>query len=146
MAAPGFGFSVGDFIAGVSLVKKLVRALNDAAGSRAAYRKLISELLNLEDALTEIGNLQLRPAQESQKLILLRVATQRQTSIEAFLQKNAKFKETLGLQSSATIPSWRTNLHKIQWALCKNNAIDDLRTDLAAHTTALKVILATVQV
>lgn len=146
MAAPGFGFSVGDFIAGVSLVKKLIRALNDAAGSRAAYRKLISELLNLEEALTETGNLQLGPAQESQKLILLRVSTQCQTSIEEFLQKNAKFKESLGLQSSTTLSTWRTNLHKIQWALCKDNAIDDLRTEIAAHTTTLKVILATVQV
>lgn len=146
MAAPGFGFSVGDFIAGVSLVKKLVRALNDAAGSRAAYRKLINELLNLEEALTQIGNLQLSPAQESQKLILLRVATQCETSIEAFLQKNAKFKGSLGLQSSTMLPSWRTNLHKIQWALCKDNAIDDLRTEIAAHTTALNVTLATVQV
>lgn len=146
MAAPGFGFSVGDFIAGVSLVKKLIRALNDAAGSRAAYRKLIAELLNLDDALTEISKLEPSPTQTSQKAALQRVATQCQTSIETFLQKNAKFNETLGLQPSLPRSAWRSNLHKIQWALCKDTAIDELRTEIAAHTATLNVILATIQV
>lgn len=146
MATPGFGFSVGDFIAGVSLVKKLIRALNDAAGSRAAYRKLISELLDLVEVLTEIGKLQLGPAQAQQKLALQRVAMQCQTSIEAFIFKNAKFGESLGLLSSTRSPSWRTSLHKIQWALFKDNAIDGLRTEIAAHTASLNVTLATIQV
>lgn len=145
MATPGFGFSVGDFIAGVSLVKKLVRALNDSAGSCAAYRKLISELLNLEDALTEITKLQLGSAQESQKLILHRVAKQCLSGIETFISKNAKFKDSLGPQPSPTTASWRANLHKIQWALCKDNAIDGLRTEIAHHTAALNVTLATIQ-
>lgn len=146
MAAPGFGFSVGDFIAGVSLVKKLIRSLNDAAGSRAAYRKLISELLNLEDALTEIGKLQLGPAQEPQKLALRRVVRECEASIETFLLKNAKFNDSLGVQPVVTPPTWRTNLHKIQWSLCKDSAVDDLRTEIAAHTTTLNIKLATIQV
>lgn len=146
MATPGFGFSVGDIIAGVSLVKKLIRSLNDAAGSRAAYRKLISELLILEEALTDVSNLRLCQAQESQKLALQRVTTQCQTSIETFLLKNAKFNDSLGTQPSTTPPTWRTNFHKIQWALCKDTAIDDLRTEIAAHTATLNVTLATIQV
>lgn len=146
MATPGFGFSVGDFTAGVSLIKKLIRALNDAAGSRAAYRKLIFELLSLEEALTDISKLSLCQTQESQKVTLQRVATQCQTSIETFLLKNAKFNDSLGIQPSATPPTWRTNLHKIQWALCKDTAVDDLRTEIAAHTATLNVTLATIQV
>lgn len=146
MATPGFGFSVGDFIAGISLVKKLIRALNDAAGSRAAYRKLISELLSLEEALTDISKLRLGQAQESQKLALQRVATQCQTSIETFLHKNAKFNGSLGIQPSTTSPTWRTNLHKMQWALYKDTAVYDLRAEIAAHTATLNVTLATIQV
>lgn len=145
MATPGFGFSVGDFIAGISFVRKLIRALNDAAGSRLAYRKLISELLNLEDALTEVSKLQLSQAQESQGLALQRVATQCQTSIETFLRKNIKFKESLGTQTHTALPTWRVNLHKMQWALCRDTAVDDLRTEIAAHTATLNVTLATIQ-
>ncbi|KAK7713223.1 hypothetical protein SLS63_012126 [Diaporthe eres] len=146
MATPGFGSSAGDFIAGVSLIKKLIRALNDTAGSRAPYRKLISELLNLEDALTDISKLRLGQAQESQGLSLRRVAMQCESSIEAFLQKKLKFNESLGTQPCATPSAWRMNLHKIQWALCKDTAIDDLRTEIAAHTATLNITLATIQV
>lgn len=146
MAAPGFGFSVGDFVAGVSLVRKLIRAINDTAGSRAAYRKLISELLNLEEALENINSLQIALEHEPQKLVMQRVVTECETSIETFISKNAKFSQSLGLQSSATLPSWRTNLHKIQWALCKDKAVDDLRTEIAAHIATLSLNLATIQV
>lgn len=146
MATPGFGFSVGDFIAGVSLVKKLIRALNDTAGSRPAYRKLISELLNLEEALTEISKLRLSQDQESQKLSLWHVAAQCESSIDTFLRKNSKFNESLGTQPSATRSVWRTNLHKMQWALCKDTAVDDLRTEIATHTATLNITLATIHV
>lgn len=146
MAAPGFGFSVGDCIAGVALIRKLIRAINDTVGSRAAYRKLISELLNLEEALENLNKLQLAPEQEPQKLTLQRMATQCETSIEGFISKNAKFSQSLGLQSFTTLPTWRTNLHKIQWALFKDKAVDDLRTEIAAHIATMNLNLAAIQV
>lgn len=66
MATPGFGFSVSDVLAGLHVVRKLIRALNNTAGSRSAYQKLISELLNLEEALTGVRGLQVDPAQAAQ--------------------------------------------------------------------------------
>lgn len=145
MASPGFGFSVGDFIAGICLVKKLICALNDASGSRAAYRKLIAELRNLEEALTETSKLQFGSAQESQRLALQRVVKQCESSIEAFLLRNAKFNDSLGTRPSVTPPTWRENLHKIQWALCNDTAVDDLRTEIAAHTATLNFVLSIIQ-
>lgn len=143
MAAPGFGFSAGDFISGISLVKKLIRSLNDTAGSRASYRQLISELLNLDEALGQIKDLQADPAQAVQTVGLKQIAARCQLSIETFLSKNSKFNESLGLQPSTSV--WKSNLHKIQWALCKDGAIDDLRAEIAAHTTTLNMALATSQ-
>ncbi|ROW01873.1 hypothetical protein VMCG_05614 [Cytospora schulzeri] len=143
MAAPGFGFSVGDFISGISLVKKLIRALNDTAGSRASYRQLISELLNLDEALGLVKDLPTNPGQEAQKATLQQIAGKCQLSIESFLNKNSKFKESLGLQPSAS--TWKSNLHKIQWALCKDDAVDALRTKIAAYTLSLNLILANMQ-
>lgn len=144
MAAPGFGFSVGDVLAGLHVVRKLIRALNDTAGSRTAYHKLISELLNLEEALIGVNNLQVEPAQAAQKLALEQVAKQCQGSIERFLTKNAKFKSSLAVRPSS-LTAWRSNLHKIQWALCKESEIEGLRTEIAAHSTTLNLILSTIQ-
>lgn len=144
MATPGFGFSVGDVLAGLHVVRKLIRALNDTAGSRAAYQKLISEFLTLEQALTSVHNLQVVPAQAAEKIALEQVAQQCQHSIEKFMTKNAKFKDSLGVRPSS-LSSWRSNLHKIQWALCRENEIEELRTEIAAHSTTINLILSTIQ-
>lgn len=117
MATPGFSFSVGDVLAGLHVVRKLIWALNDTSGSRVAYQKLIAELLNLEDALRVVSDLQVDPAQAAQKLALEQVAQQCQKSIENFLTKNAKFKVPLGGARSSPMSAWRSNLYKIQWAL-----------------------------
>lgn len=143
MAAPGFGFSVGDFISGVTLVRKLIRALNDTVGSRASYRQLISELLSLDEALNQAKDLQVNAALAGHQAVLQQIVGRCQLSIETFLDKNAKFKDSLGPQPSAS--PWKTNLNKIQWALCKDSAVDELRREIAAHTTTLNLILATMQ-
>lgn len=147
MAAPGFGFSVGDFIAGVTLVRRLIRALNDSAGARASYRQLISELFDLDEALTGVSNLQLDPAQTAQKFALERVASQCQLSITTFLDQNAKFEISLGIVSGqpVSISRWLASLHKIQWALCKDSAIQTLRNEIRGHTTTLNLLLSTIQ-
>lgn len=144
MATPGFGFSVGDVLAGLHVVRKLIRALNDTGGSRVAYQKLIAELLNLEDALRDVNDLQVYPTQAAQKLALEQVAQQCQKSIENFLTKNAKFKEPLGARPS-TMSAWRSNLYKVQWALCKESEIEALRTESAAHSTTLNLIISTAE-
>lgn len=143
MATPGFGFSVGDVLAGLHVVRKLIRALDETAGSRVAYRKLVSDLSNLEDALTGVQDLQLQPIQAAQKIALDQVVQQCQHSIERFLTKNAKFKDSLGIQPS--LSHWRSNLHKVQWALCRDSEIEELRTEISAHSTTLTLILSTIQ-
>jgi hypothetical protein len=145
MAAPAFGFSVGDFIASVKLVKDLIKSLNDTAGARPAYRRLISDLFHLEDALTNVRNLDVQPAQAAQKIALEQVASQCHESIETFLSRNAKFQATLGVQALSTASRWRTNLHKIQWALCKDDEVNELRAEITGHTTTINMILNAMQ-
>jgi hypothetical protein len=52
MPVPPFGFSVGDFVAGASLIADIVRSLNDVKGSRSEYRALSETLQSLNQALT----------------------------------------------------------------------------------------------
>jgi hypothetical protein len=54
MAVPAIGFSFGDFVASIQLVKDLITALNDTDGAKVQYRRLIGELVVLERALTEV--------------------------------------------------------------------------------------------
>ena len=141
MVAPAFGFSVGDFIACINLVRSLSTALHDGAGAKLQYRRLITELINLERALTEVRYLKVEDSQASQKIALEQAALQCQESIEDFLRRNAKFKPTLGAQTTSSKWSWRANLHKIQWALCQEDAVDKLRAEITGHTLTINTLL-----
>jgi hypothetical protein len=143
MLTPAFGFSVGDFVAGIKLVKDLIDSLDEAAGAGPAYRRLAAELRNLERALTEVKNLQVHQSQASQKVALEQAASQCQDCIEAFLQENTKFQATLG--AYATASKWRTNLRKFQWAVCKRDAVDKFRAEITGHALTINVLVSTIQ-
>lgn len=145
MSGPAFGFSVGDFISAISLIKTLIGALHDSAGSKPQYQRLIEALFNLERALTEVKSLRVVDSYASQKVALEQVASQCQSSIERFLEENAKFKDTLGLTAGKSKWNWKTNMHKIQWAVCKDEAIAGLRAEITGYTLTINTLLATIQ-
>lgn len=145
MSGPGFGFSVGDFIAGIKLAKDLVQALSNGTGAQPAYRHLIAELNNLVRILNDIRSIQLVTAasDNSQTAVLEETASQCQRTIEAFLQKNAKFQSSLG--DKRTTSRLRANLHKIEWAVGRKNEVDQLRVEILGHTTTINTILIAMQ-
>lgn len=57
-----FSFSVGDFLAGATLIKDIISALRGTA--KLEYRELELELHGLQRALDELGHLQPGPSQE----------------------------------------------------------------------------------
>ncbi|KAL1966057.1 hypothetical protein VTN77DRAFT_4805 [Rasamsonia byssochlamydoides] len=81
---PAFGFSVGDFIAGIKLVKDLIDALNETAGAKPAYRRLVSELINLERALAQVRDIPVDLLNSPQKISLEQVASQLQIQIARY--------------------------------------------------------------
>ena len=109
-----FGFSIGDFIAATSLVKDLILALQDGAGAKPQYQRLIAEVINVERALTEIQDLDFDTSLSSKKIALEQTVSQCQKIINDFLKKNTRFNPTLGIQSRASKWNLRANLHKIQ--------------------------------
>ncbi|KAL2012480.1 hypothetical protein VTN00DRAFT_5 [Thermoascus crustaceus] len=136
----GFGFSVGDFVTGIKLAKDLVQALSNGTGAQPAYRRLIAELNNLVRVLNDIRSVQLTSdSDNSQTAVLEEAVSQCQRTIEAFLQRNAKFQSSLGDKRTAS--RLRANLHKIQWAVGRKDEVDQLRVEILGHTTTINTIL-----
>ncbi|KAF4993989.1 hypothetical protein FGRMN_6120 [Fusarium graminum] len=54
MAAPGFGFSVGDFIGAAKLVADVCQALKDTGGAAEDYIEVVTDLNLLNDVLTQL--------------------------------------------------------------------------------------------
>ena len=140
---PPFGFSVGDFINGISLIKELINALEDSAGSSSEYRELIKELYSLERALVEVKHLNLNESQLHQKAALCQAANQCQETIDDFLQTIQKYQPAL---SNGTLKfSLKGSLRKIQWALCKKDDVENFRAKVTGHTAAVSILLLTLQ-
>jgi hypothetical protein len=143
MVTPAFGFSVGDFVAGIKLVKDLIDSLDEAAGAGPAYRRLAAELRSLERALAEVKNLPTHHSQAAQKDALEQAVSQCQDCIETFLRENTKFHNTLG--ALATASKWRTSLRKFQWAVCRPDAVSKFRDEIADHVLTVNTLLAAMQ-
>ena len=139
---PPFGFSVGDFVAGIQLIRQLISALEDSAGSSAEYRGLIKELYSLERALLEVKHLDLNDSQHVQLVALRQAATQCQQTIDEFLLRIRKFQPSLRKGGSKS--SWRDGLRKVEWALYKKDDVERFRAQLNGHTASINILLITV--
>ena len=122
---PTFGFSVGDFFAGISLIRELIKALEDGAGASSDYRGLISELYGLERALLEVKAVRVDSTQQTEVAAIKQVATQCQETITDFLKSLEKYQPSLRAHGSGS--SWRDGLRKMQWALFKKEDIQKFR-------------------
>lgn len=140
---PPFGFSVGDFLSGINLIREIIKALEDSAGSSAEYRELIKGLYSLERALLEVKALNLDESQYAQQIALRQATTQCQQTIDDFLQKIRKFQPALRTGGSRS--SWRDGVRKIEWALCKKEDVEKFCAQLNAHTVSISILLMAVQ-
>ena len=140
---PTYGFSAGDFITGVNLVRELIKALEDSAGSSSQYRQLIKELYGLERALLEVKHLDLDHSQNAQQIALRQAATQCQDTIDEFLQRIRKFQPALSNGTSRS--GLKVSLRKVQWALCKKEDVEKFRAQISGHAASINMLLMTVQ-
>lgn len=143
MAVP-FGFSAGDFIAAIGLVKDLVKALHDSKGSSREYRELIHELRSLETALLQVKALDLEVEQRAKRVVLRQAASQCQVSIDDFLK--GLFKYQPHLRSGGSSRNWKAAFRKIQWHLCKKDDLVKFRAEIGFHTQSIQMLMLSIQV
>jgi hypothetical protein len=135
----GFGFSVGDFIAGLELVATVIDALRESGDSSRRYRELISELYSLETALLQVKRLELHPSQNAEKIALHSAASQCQRTISEFWQTVQKYHPSLGKSGNRTL---KDQWMKIRWALLKEDEVEKFKADLRGHTGSINLLLS----
>ena len=137
----GFGFSVSDLVAALSLVGTVIDALREAGGAGTEYRELLRQLHTPETALIRVKRLDLEEVQRAERFALQQAASQCRPSIDDFWQKMRKYQPHLGQYSFGFKSAWM----KIKWATCKKEDLSKFRTDIVAHTTSVDLLLTTVQ-
>ena len=142
MAGPAFGFSLGDFITGIGLMKRTIETLHDSAGAKPHYRRFIEESAILEQVLKQVQELGIKELQALQGNMLEEVVGECEKLIVDFLKKHEKLESALGVQATSPKWSWRTNMHKVQWAICKENEFNKLRAKIARHSLIINKLLS----
>lgn len=142
----GFGFSLGDFIAGINVLIDVAHSLNDTYGAQADYEELGRELKSLRDGLDSIERLSLDPTQAAETTAVKAAVNNCYACVDTFVQRNNKFK---GLEST---PGHKWSLKRlkkcgrgVQWAIWKKDDVAKFRTELGMHSEAIHMLLATLQ-
>ncbi|KAL8982166.1 MAG: hypothetical protein Q9177_005356 [Variospora cf. flavescens] len=144
----GFGFSVGDLVMGLKLIKQSIEALEDTKGSSADYQALSLEIDSLKNGLEAVEDLRLneRLGPKSKACITVHDAVSRcQHCIDVFLSTITKYQPWLRTVNPSG-PAWKANLKKIQWALCKKDDVSRFRAQLERHSSSISMLLVTLQV
>ena len=141
-----FGFSIGDFIAGINLLIDSVKSLDEAHGAKADYRELGRELSNLKDAFDGIQSLSLSQAQVAQVKAVNTAVAGCRLCIDGFVQRNSKFQ---GLDSTPlkrwSLAAFKKGVLGIRWAILKKNEVAKFRSDIQRHSDHILMLLAVLE-
>ena len=136
----GFGFSVSDVIAATGLIKKSIQAIQNRRAASEEYQLLTAELESLEAALVAISNL---PSHILSQDVAVNSAIHNcRRCLENFRKEIVKYQSSL----ETSVGGLRTNIRRIQWALCKKDDITSFRSQIAGHASSINMLLITLGV
>ena len=133
----GFGFSVGDVVAIIGVIKSSVTAFSETKGASIEFKNLVEELYSLEGSLEAIERLQLNSLQSHQAVAIQKAVERCHRHIDAFVREIAKYQPWLTPKSKGT----KASVGKIKWALCKKNDIVRFRDQMARQKSTIQILL-----
>lgn len=126
-------------MAGISLLKSLIDALNETFGATAQYRGLIAELYCLERALIAIKEIEVLEKSSEYGATQQAVRGSREC-IDKFILKIASYQSMTAGKSSI-----KDQVRKITWAQCRKEDLHRFKEDLSVYVSAINVLLSTLQ-
>ncbi|KAL2043073.1 hypothetical protein N7G274_004133 [Stereocaulon virgatum] len=138
---PAFGFSVGDFISAIGLIKKVSKALKHAGGAAADYQNVLVELKALKNVLRHLETLE--PTEDNIRHVnaIRGMALACQLPLRDFMVKLERYEASLGPWSERT--SFGSAGRKAKWAVSFTEEVEKLRALVAAKHISINLLLAT---
>ncbi|KAJ4285957.1 hypothetical protein N0V90_013523 [Kalmusia sp. IMI 367209] len=149
MAIP-FGFSAGDFIAGLQLLNKAVTVLRDTEGASSHYQYTIIELENVVSVLRRVQGLQATDSTSELSKKLHFLGHTCNVPLQRFLNKLRKMEAELktthnGIASSSTHNRFqrygKQPFRRIQWGIQLKNHVSDLKTAIGPQLELIDIVL-----
>jgi hypothetical protein len=134
----GFGFSVGDFIAAINLLRQVGNALKDNGGARDDYLKTITKLEVTKAILSCIKNFENSDKDLATVHAIHSLASLIQNDVERFLSKIEKYQSPLGNVKAKRFGSG--TVAKIRWSQSVAGEVRRLYQDLDGKTDSLGLL------
>lgn len=135
----GFGFSTGDFINGINLVKTLIEALHESRGSSQEFVEVINELYILERTLLEVKTMQFSAEESPQQAAVLQAVILCRSSIDKFIAGISKYQPHLRVGGSSE--RCLDILRQVQWRLYKRDEVIRFRAEISFHIQSIKLLM-----
>ena len=138
MAAPIFGFSVGDFIAGINVAIDVIKACKDTGGASSQYDSVLVEFEAYSALLHRLQDLNV-----STSIDINRLASSCEQPVKQFLTKVEKYRSSLAKSAGSydsihqTARYLRTFPRKFQWAMLVKKTVNELRLGIGPHLAAI---------
>ena len=136
--AAGFGFSVGDFVAGIELTAKVIRALKESGGASSEYQQILRELESLEIILQHLSSLKATKENHHYVNAFRGQAQSIQVLVQQFLDSITKYKSSLGATAHRGVRHGSGK--KIQWTLLRQPEVAKLRSTIEFQISILNLL------
>ncbi|KAI4239517.1 MAG: hypothetical protein LQ349_000277 [Xanthoria aureola] len=137
---PAFGFSAGDFVNAIVLLKKISRALRDSGGASSEYQGAVVELENLQRTLQHLASLEPTEDNINHVNAIRGMALACQIPLRDFLAKLSRYETSLGPWASQSF--LHKAARKAQWATAFSDDVKNLRALVAAKQISISLLLA----
>ncbi|ERF68437.1 hypothetical protein EPUS_03755 [Endocarpon pusillum Z07020] len=137
---PAFGFSVGDFIQAITLIKKVCVSLRQVGGASTEYQHVIIELQGLGNALQQLQALEPTDDNFAHVNAIRAMALACQLPLREFMTKLEKYESALG--PFAERSSLSGGARKAKWAVSFAKEVERLRVLVAAKCISINMLLA----
>lgn len=134
-----FGFSVGDCLTAVLIIKDIVVSLSGSRGSASEFQELTKELSNLEHVLNVIKALPDDGSQYQNLDAIKQTATDCQSMLDRYATRLLKYQKSLGAGQSDGVV--KDAAKKIRWTLSMKQDVQSMREYVAQHVATVNAQL-----
>lgn len=134
-----FGWSAGDIAQAISLIVKIVKALDGVDGAASDYREAVIFLSSLQRTLEALRTLSVLEYSPAHKDDIEHAVRKIKDPINKFLALTSKFEPTLGTASHST--HYQHVGKKLQWRFMASKKADELKKSIETNLGILNSLL-----
>jgi hypothetical protein len=143
MAAPGFGFSFGDFVQAIGLLNDVRKALKDSGGAVDEFQQVLTDLQQLEIVLGQLD----RGGEDSHADVghtnaVKGMALTCQVPLRAFLEKVQKYNIMKDQEKKGIKLHLKSGVRKVEWAVKMQEEVTRFRAVILSKIVTLSLLLA----